>query len=55
MIYLSLGTVAFWAQWEVDAFYYGLKKINCRVVWSLRDLEIPNKDDPDFWVRSWIP
>lgn len=55
VIYLSLGTVATWCQWQVDAFYKGLKKIDCRVVWSLRDLELPDKQDSDFYAKPWIP
>ena len=44
-----------WTNWEVDALYFGLKPLGVKVVWSLKDLKIPKPDDPDFWVRDWIP
>ncbi len=44
-----------WQPWQVEALYYCLKTIGVRVVWSMKDLQIPVTDDPDFWVRPWIP
>ena len=35
--------------------YFGLKNIGCKVIWSLRGIEIPEKDNPNFWVREWLP
>ncbi len=32
-----------------------MKKVNCRVVWSLKDKEFPYNSDTDFWVRPWVP
>jgi len=32
----------------------GLKKVGCRVIWSLKDKKLPN-EDPDFWVKPWVP
>ena len=56
VVYVSLGSVAIWQYWAIHAIYDGLKKVGCRVIWSLKDeFQIPQKDDPDFWVRPWIP
>ena len=57
---LSLGSVCKWQPWSINAVYKGLKNIGCRVVWSLRDeyleiLEENPKDNPKFYVSSWIP
>lgn len=55
VVYISLGSVARWRDWSVKAMYFGLKKLNCKVVWSLRgDFEIPEKNDK-FWVSKWVP
>ena len=36
--------------------YEGLKKVNCKVIWSLR---APNKlheeGNPNFWASPWLP
>jgi hypothetical protein len=42
-------------EWSVKAIYYGLKKLGIKVVWSLRDFEIPEPNDPNFYVKPWIP
>ena len=43
------------APWAIDALYNGLKKLDIKVVWSLKGAQIPKPDDPDFWVKDWIP
>jgi UDP:flavonoid glycosyltransferase YjiC (YdhE family) len=56
IVYLSLGSMCSWAQWEVDAFFHGCKKLGCRVIWSIKTPDmIPDKNDPDFWISSWVP
>jgi UDP:flavonoid glycosyltransferase YjiC (YdhE family) len=55
VVYLSIGSEAKWREWSVKALYHGLKKLGVKVVWSLKDFEIPVPDDPDFYVRPWIP
>ena len=57
-MYVSIGSVCVWKQWSIDAIYNGLKKVGCKVVWSLSDkldCKIPDDKDPNFWVRPWIP
>ena len=34
--------------------YDGLKKVGCRVVWSLKGRKLP-EEDPNFWVSPWVP
>ena len=34
--------------------FEGLKKVGCRVIWSLKDKKLP-REDPDFWVKPWVP
>lgn len=36
IVYLSIGSMVKWTQWSVDAFYYGCKKLGCRVIWSIK-------------------
>ena len=55
VVYVSLGSVCKWKQWSVDAIYNGLKKLGCKVIWSLKDFKTPNDEDPDFWIRPWVP
>lgn len=56
IVYISLGSMLFWEKWEVDAVYYGLKKLGCKVIWSIKTPElVPVQDDPDFWVSKWVP
>lgn len=55
VVYISIGSVCIWKDWSVKAMYDGLKKVGCKVVWSLRDFKIPDENDPDFWVRPWVP
>ena len=48
-----------YSQWSIDALYNGLKGIECKVVWSLRQnpeesLVLPKSDD-SFWISKWIP
>ena len=56
IVYLSLGSMCGWRKWEVDAFYYGCKKLGVRVIWSIRVKEmVPDLNDPDFWISAWVP
>ena len=55
VVYVSVGSVCIWQQWSINAIYYGLKKLGCRVIWSLKsELKLP-EENPNFWVRQWIP
>lgn len=38
----------------MDALYHGLKKVGCRVIWSLKNFKLP-EENPNFWVSTWIP
>lgn len=56
VVYISIGSLCVWQQWSIDALYYGLKKLGCRVVWSIKkEFHLPVEDDPDFWVQPWVP
>jgi len=56
VVYLSIGSMCTWMKWEVDALFYGLKELGVRVIWSLKQPELlPDQNDPDFWVSSWVP
>lgn len=54
VVYVSLGSIVKWQQWCVDTVYFGLKKLGCKVIWSLKNFELP-EENPNFWVRPWIP
>lgn len=54
VVYVSIGSVCKWQQWSVDAMYHGLKKVGCRIIWSLKDFELP-EENPDFWTSPWVP
>lgn len=34
--------------------FEGLKRTGYRVVWSLKDWELP-EENANFWVSSWVP
>ena len=55
VIYISLGSICKWKQWSIDALFHGLKKLGAKVVWSIRDFKTPDDNDPDFWIRPWVP
>jgi len=56
IIYLSISTMCIWTQWTIDAFYHGLKKLGCKVIWSIRNQELLPKDmGSNFWVSAWVP
>jgi len=55
VVYVSIGTEAIWRQWSVDVIFKGLKKLGVKVVWSLKDFQIPEPENPNFYVRPWIP
>lgn len=54
VVYVSIGSLCKWQQWSVDAIYYGLKNLGCKVVWSMKDFKLP-EENPDFYVREWMP
>lgn len=54
VVYVSLGSIAKWRPWSVKVMYEGLKKVGCRVIWSMRDYELPEKNEK-FWVSGWVP
>jgi UDP:flavonoid glycosyltransferase YjiC (YdhE family) len=55
IVYVSIGTECRWKEWSVKAIYEGLKKVGCKVIWSLKDpFKIPEENE-NFWVSSWIP
>ena len=43
-MYVSLGTIVIWTDWEVDSIYNGLKKLNCKVIWSIKGKEVRIED-----------
>ena len=56
VVYLSLGSMCSWTEWEILALYKGLKNLKARVIWSTKVPELhPNKEDPDWWITSWAP
>ena len=42
-------------EWSVKAIFEGLKKLGVKVVCSLRDFEIPEPENPNFYVKAWMP
>lgn len=57
VVYITVGSYCILQEWSLNALYYGLKKLKCKVVWSLKkEYKTPAADnDPDFWIDSWIP
>ena len=57
VVYISIGSEAKWRQWSIDVMYEGLKQLNCKVIWSLRNVEELKKpeENENFWISSWIP
>ena len=55
VIYISIGSICKWKQWSIDALFHGLKKLGAKVVWSIKDFKTPDDNDPDFWIRPWVP
>ena len=55
IVYVSIGAECKWQDWSIKEIYNGLKAIKCKVVWGLSgDKSIP-EENPDFWVRKWLP
>lgn len=57
--YVNMGSVSHLQPWSLKAITDGLKKLNCRVVWALREeyRKLAPEDPsqlPNFWVRPWI-
>ena len=40
IVYISLGSLVIWTDWEIKAIYNGLKKLNCKVIWSIKSKEV---------------
>mmetsp|Transcript_90659 Transcript_90659/g.234070 ORF Transcript_90659/g.234070 Transcript_90659/m.234070 type:complete len:504 (-) Transcript_90659:58-1569(-) len=58
VVYVTTGSLAQLHDWQVRDIYYGLKKADCRVVWSLKEKQqafLPVKDDPSFFISPWTP
>eukprot|EP00439_Symbiodinium_sp_Y106_P010623 s5114_g1.t1 len=58
VVYVTTGSLAKLHDWQVRAIYKGLKKAQCRVVWSLKEAQqefLPSKDDPEFFISKWTP
>ena len=48
VVYITLGSIIEYEKWLVNTLYEGLKKLGCRVIWSLNDKWRPLFDeDPD--------
>lgn len=54
IVYVSLGTVCEYKEWDLNAIYYGLKRVGCKVIWSLKGNKLP-EENPNFWVSEWVP
>jgi len=59
-VLISTGTLATLQEWQVQTLYAAVKQANIRAVWTLREgqqqyLPANAKDDPSFWISSWIP
>lgn len=53
--YITLGTECVWQQWAVTELYFGLKAVNCRVIWGLKpEFKLP-EENADFVVKAWLP
>ena len=37
IIYVSLGSIVIWTDWEVQAIYNGLKTMNYKIIWSIKN------------------
>ena len=60
VVYLGLGSIAKWAPWSLNAVHKGLKDMNIKVIWSLKeeyykDFETDPREDPKFILNSWLP
>ena len=47
-----------WTKWAVEALFHGLKELDVFIIWSIKEKYqefIPNKNDPKFWISSWLP
>ena len=55
VVVVTIGSEMMWQQWSVDTVHQGLKKVGCKVVWSLKGFDNPAKGDENFRVMPWIP
>ena len=57
IIYVSLGSIVIWTDWEVNAVYNGLKQLNCKIIWSIKSKEVivEDKYKDKFWIKKWLP
>ena len=38
----------------MNAVYNALKRLNCKVIWGMKDLQLP-EENSNFWVSPWLP
>jgi hypothetical protein len=61
VVYISIGSIAFWQIWSIEAVYKGLKSIGCKVIWGLKEMfydqiqHLGMMKDDKFWVRPFLP
>ena len=45
-----------WTPWSVEAIYQGLSAIKCRVIWSMKKIELkPKNATENFRFMTWAP
>lgn len=57
-ILVTTGSLVELLQWQVEAIYWGLKAVGCKVVWSLKAPQqalLPEASDPNFLISAWVP
>ena len=56
VVYISIGSYCIYQQWSIDALYHGLKRLNCRVIWSIKkEYKLPVENDENVWAMPWVP
>jgi UDP:flavonoid glycosyltransferase YjiC (YdhE family) len=60
VVYISIGSIAYWQLWSIDAIYNGLKQVGCKVIWALKEdwytkIDKTIMKDPKFWIRPFVP
>lgn len=55
VVIITLGSECIYQPWYITTIYDGLKKLGCKVLWSLRgDFKLP-EENKNFWISPWIP
>ena len=55
IVYISIGSECKWQEWSIKAMYEGLKAVNCKVIWALKDpFKLPEENE-NFWASPWLP